>query len=425
MNIKPKRVIALAMAVLMTAALALPVLSMKADAAGFRRFTDVTPDKWYYEAVNALAGAGILNGYEDGTFKPDNPMTAGELASVLWGMICGKWCKASELYNLGNNGCYWADFSEASYPGPRIDNWGIPVEGLNEGHNVFLPTTWDGPVTLLLYGDSHKDPTNSGNTFEATAEGGFGLMYSGREAGCAYKGEGVITRYYSRNMSGLAVVAMSKEYVTRGFAISELVNVLRETGGLKSIYNASASKKLYTSGAAIPDWSDITNVYHDACAASSPNDSTYFHDYVSAWNYIDDPGKIKIPGGYANTWFSRDILLAYQAGIIGGVDSTGRCSAGAPMTRAEVCQMLYNAGVSKTNLELKPRFGFPFVRDNKLYLVIPDQNTIEFFRTYRPDSDKNQRIRPKDGSSYYVYDPAEGIDIRRQEWPTHPEFWGT
>lgn len=83
MNIKPRRAIALAITVLMTAALALPVLSMKADAAGSRRFTDVTPDKWYYEAVNALAGAGILNGYEDGTFKPDNLMTAGELSSVL------------------------------------------------------------------------------------------------------------------------------------------------------------------------------------------------------------------------------------------------------------------------------------------------------------------------------------------------------
>ena len=425
MNIKPRRAIALAITVLMTAALALPVLSMKADAAGSRRFTDVTPDKWYYKAVNALAGAGVLNGYEDGTFKPDNPMTAGELASVLWSMICGKWCKAGELYNLGNNGYYWADFSEAGYPGPRIDNWGIPVEGLNEGHNVFRPTTWDGPVTLLLYGDSRIDPTTANRPFGATAEGGSGLMYSARQAGSAYNGEGIITRYYSRNMSGLAVVAMSKEYVTRGFAISELVNVLRETGSLESIYNASAAKKVYTSGAAIPDWSDITSVYHDVCAASSADDSTYFHDYVSAWNYIDDPGNIRIPGGYANTWFSRDILLAYQAGIIGGVDSTGRCSVGASMTRAEVCQMLYNAGVSKTSLEPKNRFGFPFVRDNKLYHVNLEQNTIEFFRDYHPGSDENQRIRPKDGSSYYVYDPAEGIDIRRQEWPTHPEFWGT
>lgn len=148
---------------------------------------------------------------------------------------------------------------------------------------------------------------------------------------------------------------------------------------------------------------------------------------VSFLNYSENshPGNIRIPGGYANTWFSRDILLAYQAGIIGGVDSTGRCSVGASMTRAEVCQMLYNAGVSKTSLEPKNRFGFIFVRDNKLYHVNLERNTIEFFRAYRSDSDKNQGIRPKDGSSYYVYDPAEGIDIRRQEWPTHPEFWGT
>lgn len=50
---------------------------------------------------------------------------------------------------------------------------------------------------------------------------------------------------------------------------------------------------------------------------------------------------------YANTWFSADILIAYQAGIIGGVDSTGRCNVGTQMTRTEVCQMLYNADMGK------------------------------------------------------------------------------
>ncbi|NLB91760.1 MAG: S-layer homology domain-containing protein, partial [Clostridiales bacterium] len=37
-----------------------------------KKFKDVTANKWYYSIVENLAGLGIINGYPDGTFKPDN-----------------------------------------------------------------------------------------------------------------------------------------------------------------------------------------------------------------------------------------------------------------------------------------------------------------------------------------------------------------
>lgn len=46
-------------------------------------FPDVTPDAWYYEAVNTMAAAGIINGYEGGEFRPNNSITRGEIAAMV------------------------------------------------------------------------------------------------------------------------------------------------------------------------------------------------------------------------------------------------------------------------------------------------------------------------------------------------------
>lgn len=46
-------------------------------------FTDVKPDQWYAEAVYALAAAGILNGYEDRSFRPQESITRAEFAAVV------------------------------------------------------------------------------------------------------------------------------------------------------------------------------------------------------------------------------------------------------------------------------------------------------------------------------------------------------
>ena len=50
-----------------------------AEAAGF---ADVT-DEWYATAVNWAASVGVVNGYEDGTFKPNTAITREQLAAIL------------------------------------------------------------------------------------------------------------------------------------------------------------------------------------------------------------------------------------------------------------------------------------------------------------------------------------------------------
>ena len=46
-------------------------------------FSDVKAGEWYNNAISTLANAGIVNGYADGTFRPDAPITRGEMAKIV------------------------------------------------------------------------------------------------------------------------------------------------------------------------------------------------------------------------------------------------------------------------------------------------------------------------------------------------------
>ena len=39
------------------------------------------------EAVKHLSGAGIINGYEDGTFGPQRTLTRAEAARIIYGVL--------------------------------------------------------------------------------------------------------------------------------------------------------------------------------------------------------------------------------------------------------------------------------------------------------------------------------------------------
>ena len=51
-----------------------------AEAAGF---ADVSANDWYATAVNWAANVGVVNGYEDNTFKPNTAITREQLAAIL------------------------------------------------------------------------------------------------------------------------------------------------------------------------------------------------------------------------------------------------------------------------------------------------------------------------------------------------------
>src|SRR3712207_857123 len=46
-------------------------------------FTDVPPEHTFYGSVRCLACRGIISGYADGTFKPNNLVTRSQLAKIV------------------------------------------------------------------------------------------------------------------------------------------------------------------------------------------------------------------------------------------------------------------------------------------------------------------------------------------------------
>ncbi len=46
-------------------------------------FTDVPPDYWAFQYIEPLARQGVIGGYADGTFRPDNTTTRGQLTKIV------------------------------------------------------------------------------------------------------------------------------------------------------------------------------------------------------------------------------------------------------------------------------------------------------------------------------------------------------
>lgn len=60
-------------------------LSEKGYAQGALSFTDSAAiQPWSSEYVSALSAMGILAGYDDGSFRPNAPMTRAQVATVLY-----------------------------------------------------------------------------------------------------------------------------------------------------------------------------------------------------------------------------------------------------------------------------------------------------------------------------------------------------
>lgn len=52
-------------------------------------FSDVSDNDWFCSDVRTLAGMGVVNGYEDGTFKPEDNVTRAEFLKLLVSLLYG------------------------------------------------------------------------------------------------------------------------------------------------------------------------------------------------------------------------------------------------------------------------------------------------------------------------------------------------
>lgn len=79
-------------------------------------FGDVADGAWYADAVNWAAENGIVNGYEDGTFRSDAPLTREQMAAFLYNYAAYKGYDVSATNDL-------AQFSDAA----QVSSWAADV----------------------------------------------------------------------------------------------------------------------------------------------------------------------------------------------------------------------------------------------------------------------------------------------------------
>lgn len=205
-------------------------------------FSDVPADAWYAEAVNAISEGGLLTGYSDGLFHPNDTVTVGQFATIL--------CRICSIETSNDN---------------------------------FVPR------------GGYEKPLNWAHTAMSNLRS-----------------------------SGTAIFALDPFYadyrVTRGEVLSSLQCLAyytpsyHENGDFDKPM-LQISEKVWTKND-IPDWDYLTPSY----------DRRFERDYVAI-----------NPSGIVN---------AYNLGITKGIDDKGTCNSLGTITRAELCQMLYNMGIT-------------------------------------------------------------------------------
>ena len=231
-----------------TAPVETPAVTEMPVAVDEQRFADVAPDAWYYDAVNTMAINGILNGYPDGQFHPDNYVTEAELLTII--------------YRLATTDEPWSKDDCGHWAG-RI---------INTLHHTRVRTVY------TMCNNLHAD-----------------------------------------------------EYANRGEATTAIIALLKDAGRIT--YDSTTNRWTSNYYTKIHDW---THPYDDDVA-----------NYISDWEAI----KFGRPEGtYSTTvheWFSARIVAMYEFGFVHGKDTTGTFDPAGHLTRAELCQMLANAGITE------------------------------------------------------------------------------
>lgn len=100
-------------------------------------FKDVTNDKWYWEDVHRISDYGIMSGFPDGTFKPDNTITRAEMAAIMINTIDYiEESRQNEIEQSVNNILSTINYS------------GYIVSGFNHGAGVLID---DSGLMLTAY----------------------------------------------------------------------------------------------------------------------------------------------------------------------------------------------------------------------------------------------------------------------------------
>ena len=159
-------------------------------------FSDVKPGDWYNNAVSTMVNAGILNGYSDGTFKPNANITRAEFATIAARFLSNSYSLNDRFYDTEG---HWAEpyinraaevgwingYNDGSFKPDQAITRAEAVTLVNavlgrephEDHLLSRMVTWpDNPKSAWYYEDiqeatnSHDYVWASGNAYEIWTE---------------------------------------------------------------------------------------------------------------------------------------------------------------------------------------------------------------------------------------------------------------
>lgn len=152
-------------------------------------FSDVNIDEWYNNAISTMVSAGILNGYEDGTFNPNGEITRAEFATIAarfdsneysgedqFDDISGHW--ASEYINRAAERGWISGYEDGTF---RPDQSITRAEAMTLVNNVLNRhvqpenmldnmVTWSDNTEDQWYYSAIQEATNS-HTYERLEDG--------------------------------------------------------------------------------------------------------------------------------------------------------------------------------------------------------------------------------------------------------------
>jgi len=83
----------------------------------YNPFKDVASNAWYNKAVSTLYNAGVISGYEDNTFRPNEPISRAEFIAIAVKFAAQKGHNGCSFKDVPANAWYYKDVAIAEYLG--------------------------------------------------------------------------------------------------------------------------------------------------------------------------------------------------------------------------------------------------------------------------------------------------------------------
>ncbi|OEH92133.1 S-layer homology domain-containing protein [Bacillus solimangrovi] len=252
------------------------------------KFKDVSADAWYSSAVNALANANIISGYEDGTFKPTENVTRAELASML-----------VRAYNISGNGnTPFADVKEGSWYADAVA--ALYNNSLTSGRTAdsYAPgeSVTRGEVAVFV---------NRMNVFVENAK--TSVVEAINAETVVIDG---VTYSVSENVKGILSAANAKVLENAGIEFEEVDGVINKITYLSVNASGQPSEEEFSG-----------NLVLDGQDAVIEGQLVVNNDYITIKN-VTVEGNFKITEGLENDFYSDNLTISGTTVINGGDDNT-------------------------------------------------------------------------------------------------------